>query len=61
VGAQVATVLWLSGPRSTEAAAVFAGSTVATRIVGAEVGQASAVNACAGLRSKVIPAVCDAH
>jgi hypothetical protein len=45
------------GPRSAEAAALFAGSLIATRIVGAEVGQASAVKACAGLRSKVIPAV----
>jgi 3-hydroxyisobutyrate dehydrogenase-like beta-hydroxyacid dehydrogenase len=52
-----ATVLWLSGPRAAEAARLFAGSLVSTRIVGAEIGQASAFKMCAGLRSKVIPAV----
>jgi 3-hydroxyisobutyrate dehydrogenase-like beta-hydroxyacid dehydrogenase len=52
-----ATTLWLSGPRAAEAAALFAGSLVATRVVGDQVGQASAVKMCAGLRSKVIPAV----
>lgn len=52
-----ATTLWLSGPRTAEVASLFAGSLVATRTVGAQVGQASAVKMCAGLRSKVIPAV----
>jgi 3-hydroxyisobutyrate dehydrogenase-like beta-hydroxyacid dehydrogenase len=52
-----ATTVWLSGPRTAEAAGLFAGSLLATRIVGEQVGQASAVKMVAGLRSKVIPAV----
>jgi 3-hydroxyisobutyrate dehydrogenase-like beta-hydroxyacid dehydrogenase len=52
-----ATVPWLSGPRAAEAARLFAGPLTSTRIVGVEVGQASAFKICAGLRSKVIPAV----
>lgn len=52
-----ATVLWLSGSRAVVAEELFVGSPVSTRIVGAEIGQASAFKMCAGLRSKVIPAV----
>jgi 3-hydroxyisobutyrate dehydrogenase-like beta-hydroxyacid dehydrogenase len=52
-----ATELWLSGPRSAEAARLFAGSPVAAKIVGDQIGQASAFKMCAGLLSKVIPAV----
>lgn len=36
---------------------LFAGSPVSTRMVGEQIGQASAFKMCAGLRSKVIPAV----
>lgn len=50
-------MLWLSGPRASAAGELFVGSAVSTRIVGAEIGQASAFKMCAGLRSKVIPAV----
>jgi 3-hydroxyisobutyrate dehydrogenase-like beta-hydroxyacid dehydrogenase len=52
-----ATVAWLSGPRAAEAGRLFAGSSVSTRTVGEQIGQASAFKMCAGLRSKVIPAV----
>jgi 3-hydroxyisobutyrate dehydrogenase-like beta-hydroxyacid dehydrogenase len=52
-----ATVAWFSGPRAAEAGRLFAGSPVATRVVGDQIGQASAFKMCAGLRSKVIPAV----
>lgn len=51
------TVLWLSGPRAAIAEELFVGSPVSTRIVGADIGQSSAFKMCAGLRSKVIPAV----
>jgi 3-hydroxyisobutyrate dehydrogenase-like beta-hydroxyacid dehydrogenase len=54
---QGSTVLWLAGPRAAEAAGLFTGSIVTTRTMGVDIGQASAFKACAGLRSKVIPAV----
>lgn len=54
---QGATALWLAGPRAAEAAGLFTGSPVTTKTMGVDVGQASAFKACAGLRSKVIPAV----
>jgi hypothetical protein len=52
-----ATVVWLSGPRAAEAGRLFAGSPVSTRVVGEQIGQASAFKMCAGLRSKVMPAI----
>ena len=41
-----ATTLFLSGERATEAADCFAGSPLATRILGREVGRASALKMC---------------
>lgn len=52
-----ATVVWLPGPRAVKAGRLFAGSPVSTRVVGEQIGQASAFKLRAGLRSKVIPAV----
>jgi hypothetical protein len=46
-----ATVVWLSGPRASEAGRLFAGSPISTRTVGEQIGQASAFKMCAGLRS----------
>jgi 3-hydroxyisobutyrate dehydrogenase-like beta-hydroxyacid dehydrogenase len=51
------TTLWLAGEKARDAARLFAGSPVKTEIIGQEVGKASAFKMCAGLRSKVIPAV----
>ena len=51
------TTLWLAGPRSGEAAELFSETRIASRIIGRDIGQASAFKMCAGLRSKVIPAV----
>jgi 3-hydroxyisobutyrate dehydrogenase-like beta-hydroxyacid dehydrogenase len=51
------TVLWLSGPAAGEVAALFAGSPFAARVLGAELGTASALKACFALQSKALPAV----
>ncbi|MEP7359311.1 MAG: DUF1932 domain-containing protein, partial [Anaerolineales bacterium] len=41
-----ATTLFLAGPRAPEAAACFAGSPLATQVLGDEVGRASALKMC---------------
>jgi hypothetical protein len=51
------TVLWLSGPAADEVAALFAGSPFAARVLGAELGTASALKACFALQSKALPAI----
>lgn len=55
------TVLWLSGERAHEAAALFAGSPFEARVIGAPgaavLGAASALKACFALRSKAVPAL----
>jgi len=51
------TVLWLSGPAADEVATLFAGSPFAARVLGAELGTASALKACFALQSKALPAI----
>ena len=51
------TVLWLSGPAADEVADLFAGSPFAARVLGAELGTASALKACFALQSKALPAI----
>ena len=51
------TTIWLSGPRAPEVCSLFEGTSIGYRVVGAEIGEASAFKMCSGLRSKVIPAV----
>lgn len=51
------TVLWLSGPAADEVADLFAGSPFATRVLGPELGTASALKACFALQSKALPAI----
>jgi 3-hydroxyisobutyrate dehydrogenase-like beta-hydroxyacid dehydrogenase len=51
------TVLWLSGPAAGEVAALFAGSPFTARVLGAELGAASALKACFALQSKALPAI----
>jgi 3-hydroxyisobutyrate dehydrogenase-like beta-hydroxyacid dehydrogenase len=51
------TVLWLSGPAAGEVAALFAGSPFTARVLGAELGTASALKACFALQSKALPAI----
>lgn len=49
--------IWVSGARNSEVCDLFRGSRVTSRTVGDTIGQASAFKMCAGLRSKVIPAL----
>jgi 3-hydroxyisobutyrate dehydrogenase-like beta-hydroxyacid dehydrogenase len=49
--------LWVSGPGSSELSAIFTGTRINCRIIGPDIGQASAFKICAGLRSKVLPAL----
>ena len=51
------TVLWLSGPAAAEVAALFAGSPFDARVLGAELGTASALKACFALQSKAMRAI----
>ena len=51
------TVLWLSGPAAEDVAALFAGSPFAVRVLGTELGTASALKACFALQSKALPAI----
>ena len=51
------TVLWLSGPAAGEVAALFTGSPFTARVLGAELGTASALKACFALQSKALPAI----
>ena len=49
--------IWLSGERNFEVCELFGGTRITGRPVGDAVGLASAFKICAGLRSKVIPAI----
>ena len=51
------TVLWLSGPAAAEVAALFAGSPFDARVLGSDLGTASALKACFALQSKALPAI----
>ncbi|GAA3233212.1 NAD(P)-dependent oxidoreductase [Pseudonocardia petroleophila] len=51
------TVLWLSGARAEEVAQLFAHSPFDARVLGADLGAASALKACFGLQSKAVPAL----
>lgn len=51
------TVLWLSGPSAHAVADLFAGSPFAARVLGTELGGASALKACFALQSKALPAI----
>jgi hypothetical protein len=51
------TVLWLSGPAAADVAALFAGSPFTARVLGPELGTASALKACFALQSKALPAI----
>lgn len=55
-GAENLTI-WASGGRSSEVSELFGSTRVRCRTVGDEIGQASAFKICAGLRSKVMPAI----
>jgi 3-hydroxyisobutyrate dehydrogenase-like beta-hydroxyacid dehydrogenase len=49
--------IWVSGKRKAAVSELFGGTRIACRTVGDDIGQASAFKICAGLRSKVIPAI----
>ncbi len=51
------TVLWLAGPAADDVAALFAGSPFTARVLGPELGTASALKACFALQSKALPAI----
>jgi hypothetical protein len=51
------TVLWLSGGAAADVAALFAGTPFDARVLGAELGTASALKACFALQSKALPAI----
>ena len=51
------TVLWLSGPAAADVAALFVGSPFTVRVLGAELGTASALKVCFALQSKALPAI----
>ena len=51
------TTMWLSGQHAVEVEALFIGTRIRCHHVGADIGNASAFKMCAGLRSKVIPAI----
>jgi 3-hydroxyisobutyrate dehydrogenase-like beta-hydroxyacid dehydrogenase len=49
--------IWVSGEQASEFCDLFGGTRIECRTVGDSVGQSSAFKICAGLRSKVIPAI----
>ena len=51
------TVLWLSGPAAADVAALFAGSPFTARVLGSDLGTASALKACFALQSKALPTI----
>jgi 3-hydroxyisobutyrate dehydrogenase-like beta-hydroxyacid dehydrogenase len=51
------TVLWLSGPDAGAVAALFDDSPFIARVLGSELGAASALKVCFALQSKAIPAI----
>jgi hypothetical protein len=51
------TVLWLSGAAAPAVAGLFAGSPFRARVLGAELGSASALKACFALQSKALTAL----
>jgi hypothetical protein len=51
------TVLFLSGPRATEAAGLFANSVLDVRVLGDRIGQASMAKVCFALQSKALPTI----
>jgi 3-hydroxyisobutyrate dehydrogenase-like beta-hydroxyacid dehydrogenase len=51
------TVLWLSGPAAADVAALFAGSPFAARVLGPDLGTASALKTCFALQSKALPTI----
>ncbi|MBO0841078.1 MAG: NAD(P)-dependent oxidoreductase [Sciscionella sp.] len=51
------TVLWLSGRHAEDVAGLFDGSPFVTRVLGGELGAASALKACFALHSKAKPAI----
>ena len=51
------SVLWLAGQRAAEVVELFAGSPFDARVLGAELGSASALKACFALQSKALPAI----
>lgn len=51
------TVLWLSGAAADRIAELFAGSPFSARVLGPDLGAASALKACFGLQSKALPAL----
>lgn len=51
------TVLWLSGAAAPVVAGLFRGSPFEARVLGAELGPASALKACFALQSKALPAL----
>lgn len=51
------TVLWLSGTAAGLAAELFTGSPFTARVLGPELGTASALKACFALQSKALPAI----
>ena len=50
-------MLWLSGAAARDVAALFAGSPFDARVLGPELGTASALKACFALQSKALPAI----
>jgi 3-hydroxyisobutyrate dehydrogenase-like beta-hydroxyacid dehydrogenase len=51
------TVLWLSGTAAPAVAGLFDGSPFAARVLGPELGTASALKACFALQSKALPTI----
>jgi 3-hydroxyisobutyrate dehydrogenase-like beta-hydroxyacid dehydrogenase len=51
------TVLWLAGAAAADVAALFAGSPFDARVLGPDLGTASALKACFALQSKAMPAI----
>jgi len=51
------TVLWLSGESAAAVAGLFVGSPFESRVLGRDLGRASALKACYGLQSKALPAL----
>ena len=51
------TVLWLSGAAAPAVAGLFAGTPFSARVLGPDLGTASALKACYALQSKALPAV----
>lgn len=51
------TVVWLAGPAAADVAALFAGSPFDARVLGRDLGAASALKACFALQSKALPAI----